>query len=252
MINTPTIHAFSANSKQEPHLMQLVSLALVVKKQTKSTLSAGLQAWKKDFESALCNRVKQRKQLQKMEFLTIWLLILLLAVGQGGRGVVEGDEERSSILSAVLSYTGHRGGLLYIEASLLTRVLAYAVDFANARSKLGKLPAWLILHHLGVMAVHTLTAFYFSQSYSKTVLYLLAIQSTHNTWTKKYSLPLYWGNVLLGVLTSVTFTIFNIIQDEVTLSLAACLCMMVALLTTFTGIGLLVVECRKSKSKSKS
>lgn len=79
---------------------------------------------------------------------------------------------------------------------------------------------------------------------------MLALQSTHNTWTKKYSLGLYWGNVLLGVVTSLVFSAFNMMGDEVELSWSLCLCMGVAIVTTVVGIVLLFAECCKSSSSS--
>ena len=194
-----------------------------------------LQAWTRAFEVTLCNQMSKRKKLQKIEFLINWSFILLLAAGAMYHG--------NFFIKNVSSYL-HTIALLYIEMSLFTRLLAYIIDFANAREKLGKVPIWLALHHTGVVVIHITTALYFSRTYSKAMLYLLAIQSTHNTWTKKYSLVLYWGNVMLGVITSIYFSAMNITQDEVSLSMAPCLCMSIALFSTFVGISLLAIDCR--------
>jgi len=197
------------------------------------------QMWMRSLEAALCSQVSRRKQVQKIEFLTNWALLCLLAI----------TATHTALYNA--SSHIHTTAFLYIEVSLFTRILAYSVDFANAREKLGKLPAWLILHHVGVFATHITVAFYFSRSYFMTMIYLISIQSTHNTWTKKYSLALYWGNVLLGVITSIYVSYMNALQDEVSLSLVPCICILVSLLTTFTGIGLLVVDCQQGKKTGK-
>ena len=155
---------------------------------------------------------------------------------------------RQNLVSLVSSHF-HTASIVYIELSLFTRLLAYAVDFANAREKLGSLPSWLILHHVGVFAVHMNTAFHFSQSYLYTMIYLLSLQSTHNTWTKKYSLVLYWGNVLLGVILGISCTVMNMMDDDVKLSWASCLAGLLALSTTFRGIYLLAVDCCSNNKK---
>jgi len=198
------------------------------------------QMWMRSLEAALCSQVSRRKQVQKIEFITNWALLCLLAI-----------TAKHTALHNVSSHI-HAIAFLYIEVSLFTRILAYAVDFANAREKLGKLPAWLVLHHVGAFAHHLTAALYFSRSYFMTMMILLILQSSHNTWTKKYSLALYWGNVLIGVITSIYVVIMNIIQDgEVSLSLVPCICILVSLLTTFTGIGLLVVDCQQGKKTGK-
>ena len=213
------------------------------------------QSWTRSVESALCSQIKRRKKLQKLEFLTCWVLILLLSEGLVARvmNCFQHDEEDFKQLSSFSSYV-HSSATQYIRMSIFTRVLAYAVDFANAREKLGKLPSWLVLHHGGVTAFHTLVSCYFSRSYSKSLLYLVALQSSHNTWTKKYSLALYWGNVFLGVFTSCSFSLMNAMEDEVSLSLVPCICSLVALFTTLAGVSILFVEslrCNHNKHEKK-
>lgn len=216
---------------------QFTLAAQLYREVLKSDTLVAAQAWVGSFEALLCNQVRRRKQHQKREFLTIWAFLFLLTVGP--------------MYHDNLASTAHTAASLYIEVSLLTRIVAYAIDFANAREKLGKLPSWLILHHVGVFAVHTTVALYFSRTYYKTMLYLLGIQSTHNTWTKKYSMVLYWGNVLLGVITSIYVSAMNIMQDEVSLSLGPCVCISVALSTTCVGVSLLVVDCHGKKTQER-
>lgn len=76
---------------------------------------------------------------------------------------------------------------------------------------------------------------------------MLTLQSTHNTWTKKHSLSLYWGNVLLGIVTSLVYTSFNIMEDDVELSWSFYLSVVVAIVTTVVGIVLLFTECKNKK-----
>ena len=137
----------------------------------------------------------------------------------------------------------------FLVVLLLTHIIAY-MSLTLQRS-LSKHQSWLVLHHVGVCAVHIMVALYFSRTHCKTMLYLLGIQSTHNTWTKKYSMVLYWGNVLLGVITTIYVLTMNIMEDEVSLSLASCVCFSVALVTTIVGIGLLVVDCHGKKTQKR-
>ncbi len=233
-----------------------------------------MKIWMESIEPILCTQIKRRKKLQKVEFLASWALFFFLLLvttctyGSGGVRVVllsntsgntpTGGHHESDLTSAI-STTSTRYSLLlsfYLRATLLTRAFAYAVDFANARKKLGQLPPWLVLHHFGVYAIHVITALYFSQSHTKMMCcYMLAAQSTHNTWTKKYSLLLYWGNVLIGgVINSIYFSIMNIIvidEDEVSRpSMGVCIFCLMAMVICFTGIILLVLECfNTSKNK---
>jgi hypothetical protein len=45
------------------------------------------------------------------------------------------------------------------------------------------------------------TVYHSTSCRSQVILFALASQSSHNTWTKKHSMVLYWGNVLVGSLT---------------------------------------------------
>lgn len=200
-----------------------------------------LSFWK-FIKDTLCSHIENRKKWQKVEFISCWIFAFSLVFFKetnAGEVILNNDQNIHDIILETATS--------YIQFSIFTRLLAYAVDFANADKKLGTLPSWLILHHTGVVAIHSLTAFFFSQSNSKTILYMLALQSTQNTWTKKYSLMLYWGNVLLGVMTTLIFTTSNIMDDKVELSWGLCLCMMMAIGTTIVGIMQLFGECKQKK-----
>ncbi len=152
--------------------------------------------------SSLCRYLSTlypiRAKLQKMEFFILWIIIADAAIFQAAIGA----------------------SALYTKLSFFSRATAYSVDFANVMTKyhlpsstktttstnndngsnaLFTLPIWLIMHHLGVLGTHFFSAFYLA---SKTPIdifvWALASQSSHNTWMKKISLVLYWGNVLVG------------------------------------------------------
>lgn len=144
----------------------------------KTTRTSGRHA---DICTILSTNYNLRHTLQKTEFATCWILLLV----------------------TVLTNTVTPLSVLYMKVSLFTRVLAYAFDFANAWVKRNHtLPMWLILHHSGVTVQHFTKAFFLTPNDPlQAVLFLLASQSSHNTWTKRLSLLLYWGNVLVGVLT---------------------------------------------------
>ncbi len=127
-----------------------------------------------------------RSSLQKFEFGTLWMIILHAAIFQ-----------QSSAFS-----------VLYIKLSFVSRLAAYSIDFANANAKHNlkpqtvTLPSWLVFHHSGVFGMHLFSAFFLTPKEPLEIfVWALCSQSSHNTWTKKFSLPLYWGNVLLGVLS---------------------------------------------------
>lgn len=192
----------------------------------------------------LCNQIDLRKKWQKFEFLSCWIFILLLLIcssytislyfpriigvvrtltliivpSQQNLDVgVQGQSDHDDVLVGIpLLVLVVVLAKYYVKISIITRFLAYAVDFANASKKIGSLPSWLILHHAGVFIVHALLGFYFlchQSHYLKTIFCMLALQSTHNTWTKKYSLVLYWCNVLLGVITSVTILLHELRKE---------------------------------------
>ena len=71
------------------------------------------------------------------------------------------------------------------------------------------LPLWLILHHFGVLGMHLFSVFYLApKTPIEIIVWALGSQSSHNTWTKKLSLVLYWGNVLVGVLAGSVYACF--------------------------------------------
>jgi len=140
-----------------------------------------------------------RQKLQKVEFLIIWTFFFALIAS-----LLIASQDVSDQIYPI--------AYIYIQYSVLTRFFAYIMDFTNAAVKLATsddskwsaIPLWLILHHSGVLGSHIMIAFFFmgpeatSDNFPKMLFGLVATQSSHNTWTKKYSLTLYWGNVLLG------------------------------------------------------
>lgn len=135
-----------------------------------------------------------RKSLQKFEFGTLWIILLHAAIFQ-----------QASAFS-----------VQYIKLSFVLRLAAYSVDFANANAKqilkpetAVMLPLWLVFHHFGVVGMHLFSAFFLAPKEPLEIfVWALCSQSSHNTWTKKFSLPLYWGNVLLGVLSGSYYACF--------------------------------------------
>ena len=162
-----------------------------------------------------------RKHLQKMEFFMCWIIALLMAVTN---------------ISPSLP-------VMCLKLSAFTRFLAYVVDFTNAYVKLdGSIPMWLVLHHSGVLAQHITKAFFLTPSSQyQVILFALASQSSHNTWTKKLSLVLYWGNVLVGVATCSCLHFSHAASN-------AASCFHWSLVVTTFGISLLV---RDTISKAK-
>jgi len=190
-----------------------------------------------------------RKKLQKVEFLIIWVLICVLITS-----LAVADQK-----SFVDIYTI---SILYIQYSVLSRIFAYVMDFANASVKLGTednkwngIPLWLILHHGGVLGSHIMIAFFFMNpavDFKKMLLSLFATQSSHNTWTKKFSLILYWGNVVLGFLSLSYIAVLSTKRavDDKGFSTAILLC---SVISTLVGVLLLVIEAAKeSKHESVS
>ena len=184
-----------------------------------------------------------RMKVQKAEILAIWLFILFNIFEHLLSSTQKPNERQNDIESLSISLTI---AALYIKLSLLTRFLAYAVDFVNARKKLGLIknksfagfPMWLILHHGGVFVIHCIVAKFISpRDHIDAVAILAVIQSTHNTWTKKYSKFLYWGNVLFGVLAVYINAIINIRN-----AFWAWTSVIAMMLVVDIGIGLLFVE----------
>ena len=164
---------------------------------------------------ALSKRYSLRMKLQKIEFFISWIIIMY-----------------SSILKASSPLY-----ICYHKTCILTRAIAYIYDFINASVKFkGKLPLWLLFHHLGCFATHIVWTFYIPpESYLEHVIIALCSQSTHNTWTKQLSLSLYWVNVLVGAIVSFYYQSLCMENATATYSL-------ISLLVTYTGIGLLVLE----------
>jgi hypothetical protein len=137
-----------------------------------------------------------RKHLQKIEFCTCWAILIAVATTYL-------DKNAPFLLSPstpLLYYS-----TLYLKASVVSRALAYCSDFTNASEKCnGDLPVWLVLHHFGGLLQHFSKAMFLlgdpTSCRSQVILFALASQSSHNTWTKKHSMVLYWGNVLVGSL----------------------------------------------------
>jgi len=165
--------------------------------------------------SALSNRYSMRIKLQKVEFCLCWLLFLvntLCVVGTVG----------ATASISILSFTH-----FYVQASIVSRVIAYAFDFSRAYVKTNSIPEWLKLHHFGVLLQHTTMGYFIlgrtynlclDYSYNdinngsemmticngllrlRLIVYLLGSQASHNTWTKRFSLVLCWGNTFgIGV-----------------------------------------------------
>lgn len=99
-------------------------------------------------------------------------------------------------------------------------------------------PLWLVFHHGGVYVSHIITAFFIvAQNHFQCVLLMAILQSTHNTWTKKYSKVIYWGNVLLGVVSTYMYVIM--MWHNATW---ACASMVLMMLVVDAGIALLFME----------
>ena len=163
-----------------------------------------------------------RKHLQKIEFFMCWVIAFIMA---------------GTNISPTFP-------VVCLKLSAFTRFFAYVLDFSNAYVKLdGSIPMWLVLHHSGVLVQHITKAFFLAPSSQyEVIIFALASQSSHNTWTKKLSLVLYWGNVLVGVLAC---SYLHFSHDESN----AASCFYWSLLVTSFGISLLV---RDTLSKSKA
>ncbi len=163
----------------------------------------------------LINLYPIRKHLQKIEFTILWVIIADTAIFRTAMSVSS----------------------LYLKLSFISRATAYSVDFTNAASKytppsssssstgskqggmaigtvannsnIFTLPVWLIMHHFGVLGMHLFFIFYLApKAPIEILLCALASQSSHNTWTKKMSLILYWVNVIVGVLAGLAYGCF--------------------------------------------
>ena len=185
-----------------------------------------------------------RKQLQKVEFLSCWMIFFFVAAFSAPTAY------NKNIDCPTLTYSTQfaedetiRFITAFCRCTIFTRAIAYAVDFANAKDKLkGVLPMWLKLHHSGVFLQHFIKIFFLTPtSPQDMMMYLLATQSTHNTWTKKHSLVMYWGNVAFGVSLSVYALFVLHPQREEDCSIAS-IFFGFAMVLTGSGVALLVLE----------
>jgi hypothetical protein len=189
-----------------------------------------------------------RMKAQKAEFFGIWVLlslniIAMILIKHLSTSSNHQDYAGYQYSASVIFQTS----VLYTKASLISRFLVYLFDFANARQKMGYLknastfagfPLWLVFHHGGVYVSHSIAAhFIMAQNHFQCALILAILQSTHNTWTKKYSKVLYWGNVLLGVLSTYVYVIVS--WQNATW---ACVSMILMMLVVDMGIALLFME----------
>jgi len=157
-----------------------------------------------------------RLKLQKIEFVTCWILFMVnlppLYVLQNSSTI-----ELRSMSRFIFDIS-----VLYSRLSLMTRFVAYVIDFSTALAKIYSpsktilfkgVPLWLILHHGGVYATHYLSAFpLVAQTHMQCALFMVCAQSSHNTWTKKYSKAIYWSNVAFGTLSTYVY-IFTKLHD---------------------------------------
>ena len=246
-----------ANQIQMPSpVPSMYHQATVVHKQTNEVLCNANDFWAKFVEPSLCSQMNRRKKFQKVEFCAAWAFIIFVALVKAGvvatsSGMIFSFGMGTSNMTKEQGLdTGFEQLLsFYLRITLLTRSVAYAIDFANAIEKIGKLPSWLVLHHCGVFLGHLLVAYEFDHSdTTKAILYLLSIQSSHNTWTKKHGLKLYWGNVFIGSVAASIFFPQNVMQGS--LSNGAYVLCLVAPLLAYTGIGLLKAECSRNQKRS--
>ena len=189
-----------------------------------------------------------RMKAQKTEFCGIWVLLSLnifaMILPKHSSTSTNNQDSAGQLYLASFLY---EISVFYIKASLISRFLVYVFDFANARKKMGYLknassfagfPLWLVFHHGGVYMSHFIVAFFImAQNHFQCALLLAILQSTHNTWTKKYSKVLYWGNVLLGVLSTYVYVVVKW-QDATW----ACVSMILMMLVVDMGIALLFME----------
>jgi hypothetical protein len=186
-----------------------------------------------------------RKQLQKVEFLACWMIVFVAAAAD--HMMIRAPA--SSIPSCCYYYM-----ILYCKFSTFTRALAYTVDLTNAWVKFdGAIPSWLALHHSGILAGHITEIFFLTpKTLSQLMVIALGFQSSHNTWTKKYSLKLYWANVLLGVLSwSKVYSDRGAASEEDmdSTSSTARLCSYYSIIVSITGILLLALDSTLRKWK---
>ena len=188
----------------------------------------------------LCDSLAARKNLQKAEFLMCWAIIILTAATRSTNANLGAEQISPSLVLP-------SAAIIYFKLSLLTRSYAYAVDLANAWVKFdGNIPKWLLLHHSGVWTQHVITAFFLTpHTPLQIILFALGSQSSHNTWTKKYSLFLYWGNVMVGVLVASLYS--SCFEHEQSIR-----CFYYSFFVTSSGVLLLALDTYISSKTKKS
>ena len=189
-----------------------------------------------------------RMNAQKAEFCSIWVLLSLNIIAMILRKYSSmSTSNQDSAGQHYLAPTLYEISLFYIKASLISRFLVYVFDFINARKKMGYLktassfagfPLWLVCHHGGVYLGHFIIAFFMvAQNHFQCAMLLAIWQSSHNTWTKKYSKVFYWGNVLLGVVTLFFYVLVKWKDDT-----WACISMVLIMVVADMGVALLFME----------
>ena len=136
-----------------------------------------------NFSQIMDKHYAYRKVLQKIDFITCWTVVFL---------------SRSSFIPINFLLTVTR-------ITAFTRLYAYICDFANAWQKYNNaIPVWLVLHHSGLLVGHFVKVFLLTSSCPDQVMaYAIGSQASHNTWMKKYSTTIYWGDVFLGCLACI-------------------------------------------------
>jgi len=204
---------------------------------------------------AIRNLFNLRMKQQKLEFICSWVFIILLA---GIMITKEGEDEAKAQKEDDLPMAIFTMALLHVKIiSVYTRIFAFAVDFLNTRDKLGAvkgnlmgLPSWLLYHHIGVyLSGVVIDIFLTPRNYVEALVISLSLQSTNNTWTKKYSYAMYWVNVLVGVISSWYFLVALRDGED---ALLAKFGMMASLLSAYTGAGMLAMESFQCKKKKKN
>lgn len=143
-----------------------------------------------------------RKRFQKLEFSFSWILILLIKSCY--------VSSHSMLLIPPILWVSTR----YIQVSIVSRTLAYIVDFKNAQLKLETVPWGLIFHHGGVLILHCLTAFIFQKSESEIIMYLASAAASHSTFIKKFSFGFYWfNNLFFGAFNSFVYSCANLMKS---------------------------------------
>jgi len=181
-----------------------------------------------------------RINLQKIEFLLCWLMVfanLLCIMGQVEDTskelkhfqyvsilTIEYFYFRISAISRGVAYAFDFARASIIFKTSVNKDSDCSTDTDNGVGKIfGCIPEWLILHHFGVLVLHISMAFFifageYDDAYRRSdddamnqgdiflsplvriTIVLLGMQASHNSWTKRHSIILYWGNAFgIGV-----------------------------------------------------